>query len=76
MADIPKRRYSLPSDRLHADAELGFSRVRSSISALSASDIAYTPVDASQWDAPLPTTLQEALDRLAAAGGTNPVPVL
>jgi hypothetical protein len=34
--------------------------------------LAYTPGDASDWAAPAPTTLQEAIDRLAAQAG--PVP--
>jgi len=41
---------------------------------LSAEDISYTPGDASDWVSPAPTTLAEALDRLAAAGGVTPVP--
>jgi hypothetical protein len=34
----------------------------------------YVPGNAADWVAPVPTTVQEALDRLAAAGGTTPVP--
>lgn len=43
------------------------------IGALSAADIAFTAV-AADWVAPVPTTLAEALGRLAAAAGAHPVP--
>ena len=42
--------------------------------ALDAADVAYTPGSAASWVAPLPATVQEALDRIAAAGGVVPVP--
>ena len=41
---------------------------------LDASSIPYTPAQRGDWVSPPPTTIQEALDRLAAAGGTTPVP--
>lgn len=34
----------------------------------------YTPGNAAHWVAPAPTTIAQALDRLAAAGGVTPVP--
>lgn len=36
--------------------------------------LAYVAGAAGDWVAPLPTNLQEAIDRLAAAGGVTPVP--
>ena len=51
-----------------------FDGLHQDVSGLSASDIAYTPSNSSNWVSPAPTTLQQALDRLAAAGGTTPVP--
>ena len=51
-----------------------FGSLSERIDGLSAADIAYTPGDSSDWVAPAPTTLQQALDRLAAAGGVTPVP--
>jgi hypothetical protein len=44
------------------------------LAGLDASSIPYVPARASDWVSPPPATLQEALDRLAAAGGTTPVP--
>lgn len=41
---------------------------------LSAADIAYTPANPSDWVSPAPTTVAQAFDRLAAAGGVTPVP--
>lgn len=41
---------------------------------LDASEIAYTPANSADWVSPAPTTVQAALDRLAAAGGVTPVP--
>lgn len=35
---------------------------------------AYTPGAPADWVGPVPTTIQQALDRLAAAGGVTPVP--
>jgi hypothetical protein len=48
--------------------------LRGDMTRLSASDIAYTPGDSTDWVSPAPTTLAQALDRLAAAGGVTPVP--
>jgi hypothetical protein len=39
-----------------------------------AGDPPYTPGNPADWVAPAPTTLREACDRLAAAGGVTPVP--
>lgn len=44
------------------------------MTSLDASEISYSPGDAADWVSPAPTTLAEALDRLAAAGGVTPVP--
>ncbi len=41
---------------------------------IDATSIPYTPETASDWVAPLPRTVAQALDRLAAAGGVTPVP--
>ena len=47
--------------------------MRTDVSRLTAEDIAFeaTPAD---WVAPVPTNLHQAITRLAAAGGTHPVP--
>jgi hypothetical protein len=39
-----------------------------------AASTGYTPTTPANWVPPLPTTVGEALDRLAAAGGVTPVP--
>lgn len=39
---------------------------------LDAYSIAYTPADTSDWASPPPTTVGEALDRLAAAASSPP----
>lgn len=44
------------------------------ITALDASQVAYTPADSADWVSPAPTTVADAIDRLAAAGGVTPVP--
>jgi hypothetical protein len=36
--------------------------------------VAYTPTTPADWVAPAPTTITNAIDRLAAAGGVHPVP--
>lgn len=41
---------------------------------LDAHEISYTPADSADWVSPAPTTIGDALDRLAAAGGVTPVP--
>ena len=69
MSDLPKRGYRGVADRQHADTELALKRVRDSMGALAAADIAYTAGDAAQWDATAgpPTTVADALDRIAVA---------
>lgn len=67
MSDLVKRQYRGAADRAHADTELALSRVRETVNALDAGSVAYTPDDASNWAAPAPTTLHEAVERLAAA---------
>lgn len=49
-------------------------QMHSDLTSLDASEISYTPSDPTKWVAPLPRTLQEATDRLAASGGVVPVP--
>jgi len=66
MSDLPKRQYRGVADRSHADTELALSRVRAGIDAVDAS-IAYSPAAPGDWASPAPTTVSEALDRLAAA---------
>lgn len=46
--------------------ERALSRMRSDLDG-NAQPRAYTPGDATDWASPAPTTIQEALDRLAAA---------
>ncbi len=50
--------------------------ISGSVSAVGAdaSEIAYVPTTPGDWVLPLPTTVAEAVDRLAAAGGVTPVP--
>lgn len=71
MSDLPKRGMSLALDLLHADSELGLKRVRDDIP-----DAAYEPADPSDWDGS-PSTLKEAVDRLAKAisSGTTGSPI-
>lgn len=47
--------------------------VDSRVSALSAESVPFE-ADAADWVAPVPTNVGDALRRLAAAGGTHPVP--
>ena len=63
---IQKRRYSPEVDRLHADVERGLDEAEK-----------YTPVFPSDWDGTPPSTIQEALDRLAnhVKNGTGAVPI-
>lgn len=53
--------------RADADNELAVRRLRKSITDSATTAAAYTPADASNWASPAPTTIAEALDRLAAA---------
>lgn len=62
-AEGQDRRVQRALDGLHQD-----------MSGLDAGDVAYTPSSAASWVSPAPTTVQQALDRLAAAGGVTPVP--
>ncbi len=74
MADLTKRQYEGQVSRLQQDTERGMARLRGSIDSLDASSIPYTPGDPADWVEPLPATVQEALDRMAANPGSNPVP--
>lgn len=42
-------------------------QMRSQYLAMAASDVSYTPTTPSNWSGTAPTTVQQALDRLAAA---------
>lgn len=73
---IQKRQYGYGSDRLHADIELALKRLEDCTPAPASGDgecsceaceIPYTPDDGSNWADPDPTTVCEAIDRLAAA---------
>ena len=61
--DLPKRGYRGTADRLHADAEFAMKRIRDDINA----DAVYSPAAAASWAGTAPTTIAQALDRLAAA---------
>ena len=61
-ADLIKRRLPRGLDRGHADTELALSRLRNDLQTQ-----AYAPAIPGNWNDPPPTTVQEALDRLAAA---------
>jgi hypothetical protein len=65
MPDLPKRRLPLGTDRFHADTEEAFSRLRTDVS----NDMVYTPADVADWSGTAPSSLQDALDRIAAALG-------
>lgn len=67
MAGLPKRNYGEQGGRLLAD-------MRRSQADAEAEAASYTPDDPSQWASPPPTSLREALDRLARAGATNTWP--
>ena len=56
------------------NVQRGFDGLFEDLSSLSAEDVAYTPGNSADWVSPAPTTVQQALDRLAAAGGVTPVP--
>lgn len=58
---------------IQAETERALAGLRKDMGALSAADIAYTPAPGLYLD-PQPTTVAEALDRQAAAGGTTPIP--
>lgn len=58
MADLPRRLGALLGD----DVERGLANVRAD---LRATKIAYTPGDSTNWASPAPTTVQQALDRIA-----------
>lgn len=72
MGDLQKRRLPGAIDRTHADIEAAFARHRNDLQTQ-----AYAPGNADDWATPAPTTVTEALDRLAAKiaeydGGTSP----
>jgi hypothetical protein len=82
---MPSKRYRLESTGIPAGVHGAHQRalgevardvgsIEEQIGALDASQIAYTPTTSGDWVAPAPTTVQDALDRLAAAGGVTPVP--
>lgn len=61
----------------HGSRARAFAAIGADVEALEAReahDVPYTPGDASDWVAPAPTNVGDALDRLAAAGGVTPVP--
>lgn len=60
MAGVPKRPLGSGGNKLQADANRAFAELEGEIDA-------YTPDDASSWADPPPTSLREAVDRLAAA---------
>lgn len=62
MSDSGKRRYSGATDRLFSDVEQAINRVRGDINATAA----YEASNPSHWSGSPPTTIAEALDRLAA----------
>jgi hypothetical protein len=83
---VTTRRHVLEAGGLdpaaHGSLQRTFDGVRADIDALAATAIAYTPGDATDWVAPAPTTVQQALDRLAeearrarvADGLSGPIP--
>lgn len=68
---LPSRGYTGASAQLHGDLERALGTMGGEISATQT----YSPSNASHWASPAPSTLAEAIDRLAAAyvaahGGT------
>lgn len=69
---IPKRDYGGLGNKLHADINRSMHSIDERIAATST----YTPATPGDWADPPPSTIAEALDRLAAAfaGEHSPVP--
>lgn len=66
MADLPTRYGQAPS---HDDVSRALSSIRKDFQG---TKVAYTPGEASDWADPPPTTIAEALDRLAAVAASPP----
>ena len=69
---MARRRVVIEGLRGNPEADRGI--LQRALNSLDAYAIAYSPADASDWVAPAPTNVGDALDRIAAAGGTTPVP--
>lgn len=65
--DLQKRRLPGVHDRTHADVEAALARQRRDFEDAAEAGEAYSPAAPGDWADPPPTTLREALDRLAAA---------
>lgn len=74
MSDFSKHSLGKGASILQGETERSVRKLRKSFEELDALGVAYVPADAADWVDPPPTTVAEALDRLAAAGGTTPVP--
>lgn len=59
---------------LEGNIRRSFDQVTAGVNGLAATGISYVPGNPSDWVSPAPTTVQQALDRLAAAAGAHPVP--
>lgn len=70
MGDLQKRRLPGAIDRTHADIEAAFARQRNDLQTQ-----AYTPATSGDWAGTAPTTIAEAIDRLAAAYAASHAPV-
>ena len=71
---MPVRRHVIPAagndpGANGRDVQRALDALGADVGSLSASDIAYTPANSSDWTPPLPTTVANALDRLAVGGG-------
>lgn len=58
MSDFSVKPYNAELAPLQGDIERAVTRLRN--------DLKYTPAEPSHWVSPLPTTFEEALDRIAA----------
>lgn len=78
VSDLTKRQYGAQAGRLQADTDRALRSIRGDLDNLDSGGVAYVPGDPERWD-PVPTTLQEAVDRMvrwmyARHGGDFPIP--
>lgn len=69
---MARRRIVLERPTGNPEADRG--GIQRALDGLDAYAIAYTPSDPTDWVSPAPTNVGDALDRIAAAAGANPVP--
>lgn len=72
---LPSRAYTGSTAQMHGDLERALGTLGSEINSAQSAAESYSPGNASHWSSPAPSTVAEAIDRLAAAyvaahGGT------